>query len=211
MLKMSGRSTSSCPGRGGADQVRGEPRHHAGAGGWGGVCHTYVDKTASSTTRWPSSTTPRCSATVCNALDTILVHAEIAERFLKLVGAGIRPRPGSRCTATLSHQQMLKGTPSLKIVPATDKDWGKEYLALIAAVKVVKSIDEALEHIDRYGSGHSEAIVTEDQANAKRFLDEVEQPAFMSTPARASPMGEFGLGRRWASAPEVPCAADHWG
>ena len=80
-------------------------------------------------------------------------------------------------------------------MPATDQDWGREYLALIAAVKVVKSIDEALEHIDRYGSGHSEAIVTEDYSNAMRFLNEVDAACvYVNASTRFTDGGQFGLG-----------------
>jgi glutamate-5-semialdehyde dehydrogenase len=131
---------------------------------------------------------------VCNALDTILVHADIAESFLKAIGPEFA-KAGVEMHCDPVSMQMLKGTPSLKIVPATDKDWGKEYLALIAAVKVVKSIDEALEHIDRYGSGHSEAIITEEHSNAVRFLDEVDAACvYVNASTRFTDGGQFGLG-----------------
>ncbi len=132
--------------------------------------------------------------TVCNALDTILVHADIAERFLKLVGPELA-KAGVELHCDAASQQVLAGTPSLKMAPATEQDWGKEYLALIAAVKVVRSIDEALEHIDRYGSGHSEAIVTEDYANAMRFLNEVDAACvYVNASTRFTDGGQFGLG-----------------
>ena len=79
--------------------------------------------------------------------------------------------------------------------PATDEDWGKEFLSLTAAVKVVDSLDEAIAHIDSYGSGHSEAIVTEDQATADRFLDDVDAAVvFTNASTRFNDGAEFGLG-----------------
>jgi glutamate-5-semialdehyde dehydrogenase len=85
--------------------------------------------------------------------------------------------------------------PSLKIVSANDEVWGKEFLALVAAIKVVDSLDEALEHIERYGSGHSEAIVTEDHKAATRFLNEVDAACvYVNASTRFTDGGQFGLG-----------------
>jgi glutamate-5-semialdehyde dehydrogenase len=86
-------------------------------------------------------------------------------------------------------------SPSLKLVPAVDEDWGKEYLSLKAAIKVVNSLDEALEHIEKYGSGHSEAIVTEDHSAAMRFLNEVDAACvYANASTRFTDGGQFGLG-----------------
>ncbi len=91
--------------------------------------------------------------------------------------------------------RILHDTPDLKVIPATEQDWGKEFLALTAAVKVVRSLDEALEHIDRYGSGHSEAIVTEDYSAALRFLNEVDAACvYANASTRFTDGGQFGLG-----------------
>ncbi len=90
---------------------------------------------------------------------------------------------------------ILKSPSSLKLVPATDEDWGKEFLSLVAAVKVVDSLDEALEHIARYGSGHSEAIITEDDSAAARFLEEVDAACvYVNASTRFTDGGQFGLG-----------------
>jgi glutamate-5-semialdehyde dehydrogenase len=79
--------------------------------------------------------------------------------------------------------------------PAIDEDWGKEFLALIAAVKVVDSLDAALEHIERYGSGHSEAIITEDYTSGMRFLNEVDAACvYLNASTRFTDGGQFGLG-----------------
>jgi glutamate-5-semialdehyde dehydrogenase len=84
---------------------------------------------------------------------------------------------------------------SFNSAPASDSDWGKEFLALIAAIKVVDSLDEALEHIERYGSGHSEAIITEDYSAAVRFLEEVDAACvYVNASTRFTDGGQFGLG-----------------
>jgi glutamate-5-semialdehyde dehydrogenase len=196
MLKMSGQIDLIVP-RGGAELIKfvaGHATMPVLAGGVG-VCHTFVDRTAIVGNAAAIVYNAKVQRpTVCNALDTILVHVEIAERFLKAIGPEFA-KAGVEMHCDPISQQMLKGTPSLKIVPATDKDWGNEYLALIAAVKVVKSLDEALEHIDRYGSGHSEAIVTEDHSNAMQFLDEVDAACvYVNASTRFTDGGQFGLG-----------------
>ncbi len=83
----------------------------------------------------------------------------------------------------------------MKLLPAVEDDWGKEYLALIAAVKVVDSLDNALAHIEKYGSGHSEAIITEDYSAAMRFLNEVDAAAvYINASTRFTDGSQFGLG-----------------
>ena len=82
-----------------------------------------------------------------------------------------------------------------RVIPATQQDWGKEFLALAAAIKVVDSLDEALEHIERYGSGHSEAIITDDYPSAMRFLNEVDAAAvYVNASTRFTDGSQFGLG-----------------
>lgn len=196
MLKMSGQIDLIVP-RGGAELIKFVASHATMpvlAGGVG-VCHTYVDRTADVEKAAAIVYNAKVQRpTVCNALDTILVHAEIADRFLKTIGAEFA-KAGVEMRCDQASQHILKGIPSLKVISATEKDWGKEFLALIAAVKVVKSLDEALEHIDRYGSGHSEAIVTEDYANAMRFLDEVDAACvYVNASTRFTDGGQFGLG-----------------
>jgi glutamate-5-semialdehyde dehydrogenase len=90
---------------------------------------------------------------------------------------------------------ILGPVTSLKLVPAKADDWGKEFLALIAAIKIVDSLDEALEHIERYGSGHSEAIVAEDKSASARFLNEVDAACvYANASTRFTDGGQFGLG-----------------
>jgi len=160
-----------------------------------GVCHTYVDKSADVTKAVAIAFNAKVQRpTVCNALDTLLVHADIAKQYLPRVAAewakaGVEMHCDKRALA------ILKSQPSLKVVPATDEDWGKEYLSLVAAVRVVDSLDEALEHIERYGSGHSEAIVTEEYQSAMRFLNEVDAACvYANASTRFTDGGQFGLG-----------------
>ena len=160
-----------------------------------GICHTYVDKSADVAKAVAIAFNAKVQRpTVCNALDTLLVHTAIAQRYLPLVAAewaeaGVEMHCDER---TLS---ILKSNPSLKLMPATDGDWGKEFLSLVAAVRVVDSLDEALEHIERYGSGHSEAIVTEEYQAAMRFLNEVDAACvYVNASTRFTDGGQFGLG-----------------
>lgn len=197
MLKMNGIIDLIIP-RGGADLIRfvaGKAAMPVLAGGIG-VCHTYVDRSANLEKAVAIVYNAKVQRpTVCNALDTILVHKDIAPQFLKLIGMEFG-RAGVELHGDPTSYDILQGNgPSLKLVPATEDDWGKEFLTLIAAVKVVGSLDEALDHIDRYGSGHSEAIVTEDYSAALRFLNEVDAACvYANASTRFTDGGQFGLG-----------------
>lgn len=160
-----------------------------------GVCHTYIDNNADIEKAAPIVFNAKVQRpTVCNALDTVLVHADIAERSLPPVAAELR-KAGVEMRCDQRALAILKSNKSLKLTAATEEDWGKEFLALIAAVKVVDSLDEALEHIRTYGSGHSEAIITEDYSAAMRFLDEVDAACvYINASTRFTDGGQFGLG-----------------
>ena len=160
-----------------------------------GVCHTYVDKSADFGKAVAIVYNAKVQRpTVCNALDCILVHSRIAQDYLPAIAkewaqAGVEMHCDERAMAILEH------APSLKLVPATEEDWGKEYLSLRAAIKVVDSLDEALEHIEKYGSGHSEAIVAEDYSAAMRFLNEVDAACvYANASTRFTDGSQFGLG-----------------
>ena len=160
-----------------------------------GVCHTYVDKSADLEKAVAIAYNAKVQRpTVCNALDTLLVHADIAARYLPLIAhewakAGVEMHCDERALA------ILKPIPSLNLVSAKDEDWGKEFLALIAAIKIVDSLDEVLEHIERHASGHSEAIVTEDNSAAERFLNEVDAACvYANASTRFTDGAQFGLG-----------------
>jgi len=160
-----------------------------------GVCHTYVDKSADLDKAAAIAYNAKVQRpTVCNALDTLLVHTKVAPEFLPLV-AQEWAKAGVEMHCDEQALSILKPVPSLKLVPAKNDDWGKEFLSLVAAVRVVDSLDEALGHITDYGSGHSEAIVTEDYGAARRFLNEVDAACvYVNASTRFTDGGQFGLG-----------------
>ena len=160
-----------------------------------GVCHTYVDKSADIRKAVDIVYNAKVQRpTVCNALDTVLVHTDIAESYLPEMAAALnKDRVELHCDERALA--ILAEDKSLKLVPAVEDDWGKEFLALIAAIKVVDSLDDALEHIEKYGSGHSEAIVTEDYPGAMRFLNEVDAACvYVNASTRFTDGSQFGLG-----------------
>ncbi len=160
-----------------------------------GVCHTYVDKDADVAKAVAIVYNAKVQRpTVCNALDTIIVHKAVADRFLPLAGNELnKAKVELRCDKRALD--ILKINPYLKLKKAEDSDFGKEFLALIASVKVVDSLDEALEHIDRYGSGHSEAIVTENKQTGQRFLNEVDSACvYLNASTRFTDGAQFGMG-----------------
>ena len=160
-----------------------------------GVCHTYVDRTADLTKAVAIVYNAKVQKpSVCNALDTILVHKDIAASFLPPVAAELA-KSGVELHCDKLSMAILKTERSLKLKAATKEDWGKEFLALIAAIKVVDSLDEALEHIAKYGSGHSEAIITEDYTSGMRFLNEVDAACvYVNASTRFTDGSQFGLG-----------------
>ena len=160
-----------------------------------GVCHEFIDRSADIDRAVAITYNAKVQRpTVCNALDCVLVHQDIAAEALpkvaaELAKAGVEMHCDERAMAVLRKEH------GLKLVPAVPEDWGKEFLALVAAIKVVDSLDEALEHIERYGSGHTEAILTEDYAAAIRFLNEVDAACvFVNASTRFTDGGQFGLG-----------------
>jgi glutamate-5-semialdehyde dehydrogenase len=160
-----------------------------------GNCHVYVDASAdldmareivlNAKTQRPG---------VCNAAETLLVHSGAAPRFLPaalraLLDEGVELRVDGRSHSLAGED--LAGA----LADATDEDWDTEYLALILAVKVVDSVDEAIEHIGRHGSGHSEAIVTRDVRSARAFQMDVDAACvYVNASTRFTDGGEFGMG-----------------
>ena len=196
MLKMDGYIDLLVP-RGGASLVKfvAENATMPAVTGGIGVCHTYVDRSAdlemaaeivhNAKVRRPS---------ICNALDTLLIHSEVAVNGLPIIAkalsaSGVELRCDNRALSILGPYS------SEVAIPANEDDWGREFLSLTAAVKVVDSFNDALEHIETYGSGHSEAIVTEDKSAATRFLDEVDAAAvYVNASTQFTDGGQFGLG-----------------
>jgi glutamate-5-semialdehyde dehydrogenase len=162
-----------------------------------GVCHTYVDGSAdlakaveivdNAKTRRPS---------ICNALDTLLIHRDVAARYLPLIGRrwaekGVEMRCDELALDILSRAKIA----NLLANPAEPDDFGKEHLALVATVKVVDSLDEALDMIYEYGTGHSDAIVTEDYSAARRFVQEVDSAVvYVNASTQFTDGAQFGLG-----------------
>lgn len=134
-----------------------------------GVCHIFVDETAELEMALRICMNAKVQRPgVCNAMETLLVHRAIAPRFLPLLAEEYR-RAGVTIRGCPVTEQVLPG-----IAPATEEDWRAEYLDLILAVRVVDDLDAAMEHIRRYGSLHTEAIVTNDYGRSQRFLQEVQ-------------------------------------
>jgi len=158
-----------------------------------GVCHTYVDRSADLDMALEVVHNAKVRRpTICNALDTVLVHRDVAPSFLprlaeRWAAHGVEMRCDEPALALLAARPL--------VVAAGEADWGYEFLALKAAVKVVDSLDEALAHIERYGSGHSEAIITEAYSAAMRFLDEVDAAAvYVNASTQFTDGAQFGLG-----------------
>ncbi len=145
-----------------------------------GICHVYVDNQADlkkaidicydAKVQYPA---------VCNAMETLLVHGEIAGKFLPEIGkrydgAGVEMRCDNPSFRLLKDKGFLKA-----ILHATEEDWSSEYNDLILSIKIVDSLDEAIDHINRYGSHHTDAIVTEDRTNASKFISLVDSSSVM--------------------------------
>ena len=160
-----------------------------------GVCHTYIDRSADIAKAVAIAFNAKVQRpTVCNALDSLLVHADIAAAYLPQIATEFS-KAGVEMHCDEQALSILKPHSTLKPVPATDEDWGKEFLSLVIAIKVVSSLDEALEHIEQYGSGHSEAIITEDSKAATRFLNEVDAACvYVNASTRFTDGAQFGLG-----------------
>jgi glutamate-5-semialdehyde dehydrogenase len=160
-----------------------------------GVCHTYVDKMADLQKAVAIVYNAKVQRpTVCNALDAVIVHKDIAKQYLPAMANELN-KAGVELHCDTRALDILKSNPDLKLRLAAEEDWGKEFLALIAAIKVVDSLDEALAHIEKYGSGHSESIVTEDYSSGMRFLNEVDAACvYLNASTRFTDGGQFGLG-----------------
>ena len=161
-----------------------------------GVCHAYVDRSADLGKAVDVVFNAKAQRhTVCNALDTMLVHESVAKEVLdglsgRFADAGVEIRADNRAWSLLGPKRR-----TLKVMPASEDDFGTEFLALILSVKVVRDFEEALAHIREYGSGHSEAVIAEDSQVVERFLNEVDAAAvFANASTRFNDGGEFGLG-----------------
>ncbi|MDI6874231.1 glutamate-5-semialdehyde dehydrogenase [Candidatus Solincola sp.] len=155
-----------------------------------GNCHTYVDASADLDMALEIVINAKCQRPgVCNAMETMLVHEAVAREFLPRAAEALGERGVT-----------IRGCPRTReIIPeadeATEEDWYREYLDLILAVKVVSDLEEAIGHINRYGSKHSEAIVTRDYQAARRFVSMVDSAdVYVNASTRFTDGGQFGLG-----------------
>ena len=155
-----------------------------------GNCHIYVDETADlemAVSIIFNAKTQRIG--VCNACESLVVHESVVDQLLPMLKKRLDEKQ-----VELRGDERVQGAVS-GIVPATEEDWGKEYLDYILSVKTVSSLDEAIEHINRYNTGHSEAIITHDYFHAQRFLEEVDAAAvYVNASTRFTDGYEFGFG-----------------
>jgi glutamate-5-semialdehyde dehydrogenase len=200
-----------------------------------GICHLFVDKAADidmAVALTVNAKTQKCG--VCNALETLLVHQDIAPAALPKIAAALRdrnvelrgceqtrailngrdgsPQPSAGCGENESARETLQDHPMgghslpiptdrpevgpcLPVIPATEDDWSTEYLDLILSIKIVDSLEEAVDHINTYGSHHTDTIVTADSNTAERFLRSVDSACvFHNVSNRFADGGEFGFG-----------------
>ena len=154
-----------------------------------GLCHLYVDRSADLDMAVKIAVNAKAQRpSVCNSIETLLVHSEIAPAFLPLLSSamaevGVELRGDGRVRSLVP------------MVTAVEEDWDTEYLALILSVKMVDSVEEAIDHIDRHGSGHSEAIVTGDYGASRKFLDQVDASSvYVNASTRFTDGSVFGFG-----------------
>ncbi|MCL2577607.1 MAG: glutamate-5-semialdehyde dehydrogenase [Defluviitaleaceae bacterium] len=155
-----------------------------------GNCHIFVDDSADLSNAVPliiNAKTQRPS--VCNSCEKLLIHINIAERFLPIICRSL-----SDAGVEIRGDETVCGTFE-KIIPATEDDWYTEYLDLIIAIKIVDNLEAAIEHINEYSSGHTDAILTESYTNANDFVEQVDSAAvFVNASTRFTDGEEFGLG-----------------
>lgn len=155
-----------------------------------GVCHLFVDSSAKLDQAVQVVVNAKCQRPgVCNALETLLVDRAIAGEFLPAVCEALRSR-GVELRGDAETQNVVPG-----VLPAADEDWSAEYLDLILAIRVVDGLDAAIEHIEQYGSRHSDGILTEDSVRAAQFLAAVDSAVvYHNASTRFTDGSEFGLG-----------------
>ena len=154
-----------------------------------GICHVYIDSDADLDMAVNITVDSKCQyVAVCNAAETLLVDNKIAEKFLPKVKTALEEKDvqlrGCKKTASI-----------IEVKPATEEDWSTEYLDYILSIKIVDGLDQAIEHINRYGSGHTDSIVTADKEKAEKFMDLVDSAnVFWNCSTRFSDGFRYGLG-----------------
>jgi glutamate-5-semialdehyde dehydrogenase len=155
-----------------------------------GICHTFVDAAADIDMALDISENAKCHRPgVCNAMETLLVHRDIAAAFLPRMIERFK----ARGVELRGDEDTQKFDAAIK--PATEEDWTTEYLDMILSIRIVDNVQAAIDHINTYGSHHSDAIVTTDEKAAKAFLAEVDSAAvYVNASTRFTDGGEFGMG-----------------
>ena len=160
-----------------------------------GICHTFVDEDADvelAIKVCDNAKTQRYAP--CNAMETLLVHGKIAAQVLPKL-CRIYQDKGVELRVDPKTRSLLESNQFANLVDATEEDWRTEYLAPILSIKTVESLDEAMDHIEHYGSKHTDAIITQNQEHANRFLREVDSASVMvNTSTRFADGFEYGLG-----------------
>jgi glutamate-5-semialdehyde dehydrogenase len=154
-----------------------------------GLCHTYIDSDANLDKAVKISMNAKCRRVgICNAMETMLVHEKIADKFLPLIKEEF-----DKSETQLRGCQRTK--EYIEAQNATEEDFNTEYLANILSIKIVKDVDEAISHIKKYGSGHSEAIITENYTSGEKFMNEVDAACvYINASTQFTDGGEFGFG-----------------
>jgi glutamate-5-semialdehyde dehydrogenase len=160
-----------------------------------GICHTFIDDAADielAIKVCDNAKTQRYAP--CNAMETLLVHAKIAAQVLPKL-CRIYQNKGVELRVDPKTRSLLESKQFSNLVDATEEDWRTEYLAPILSIKIVENLDEAIDHIELYGSKHTDAIITQNQEHANRFLREVDSASVMvNTSTRFADGFEYGLG-----------------
>ncbi len=156
-----------------------------------GVCHVFVDREADLDMAEKIVVNAKCQRPgVCNAMETLLVDEAVADRFVPRIVKTLQAKK-----VELRGDETTRRLGGSAVKPATEDDWYAEYLDLILAVRVVQDVEEAIAHINRYGSSHSDSIVTRDEKAAEKFVHEVDSAAvFVNASTRFNDGGEFGMG-----------------
>jgi len=156
-----------------------------------GICHIFVDAGYDTAEALKIIENAKCQRPgVCNALETLLIHREIAPSFVPKLMEHLKSK-GVEMRGDEEFCALAKGGA----VPAVEEDWGTEYLALILSARIVSDVKEAIAHINQYSSGHSESILTNNTANAEKFLNEIDSAAvYLNASTRFTDGGEFGMG-----------------
>lgn len=171
-----------------------------------GVCHLFVDESADTAAALAVAENAKLQRPgVCNAIETLLVHKNLAECFLPALAERFAGRAELRCCErsfpilnAAVQNAALSSVRNTKLVPASDGDFGTEFLDYILAVKVVDSVEQAVAHINAHNSGHSESIITESIANARFFQTQVDAACvYVNASTRFTDGGEFGFGAEW--------------